>query len=204
MRRQLPFTCLVAPALALGMARAALACEPPPPPEPPPRTAAESESDFAARSSKWYSHLSEAERVAALPGRIAREDRLWANARRVALARLESIDSIRLRGSEGQWYKSPLARLRALRWLKGNPSPRTLKVHYLSDNSCDFGGVGEAADGGEVGGVYLVFYGDGPIEPRNVLYTFGKDRVVTPRSREAFGLAGSRPPARRSDGKGAR
>jgi hypothetical protein len=154
--------------------------------------AAESDSDFAARSAKWYSDLYESERIASLPGRIAREEGLWGTARRVVLARVQKIGSIRLRGSEGQYYKSPLAELRAVKWLKGNPSPRRLKVHFLSANTCDHGG-GSAPEG-EVGEVFLLFYGAGPIEPRNILDTLPKDRVVTRRSREAFELAGSPSP----------
>jgi hypothetical protein len=168
----------------------ASACEPLPPPEPPPRTAAESDSEFAARSAKWYSGLYESERIASLPGRIAGEERLWAAAQRVVLARVRKIGSIRL-GGEGQYYKSPLVELRALKWLKGNPSPRRLKVHFLSANTCDFGGAGNAAYDAELGEVYLLFYKPGPIDPRNILDTFSKDRVVTERSRKAFDLAGS-------------
>jgi hypothetical protein len=181
--------CFAAAALGLLGSRPAGACEPPEPPRPPPRVAGESDSGFAARSEKWYRDLQERQIFESVPGRIAHEDLLWATARRVVLARIERIGSIRLRGSEGQWYKSPLVTLRAIKWLRGNPSPRALKVHYLSDNSCDFGGVGSVADGGEVGGVFLLFYADGPIEPRNVLYTFDATTAVSPRSRAALALA---------------
>lgn len=98
--------------------------------------------------------------------------------------------STRLRGSEGQYYKSPLVTLRPLKWLKGNPSPRRLRVHFLSDLSCDFGGVGDVPEG-EVGQVFLLFYRPGPLDPRNVLDTYDADRVVTERSRQAFEFAGS-------------
>jgi hypothetical protein len=174
--------------LTVSLPEIAVACEPPPPPEPPPRTPTESESDFAARGQKWYADLQDAEIRASLPGRMAREDRLWATAYRVVLARIEKIGSTRVRGSEGHYYNSPLVELRALKWLKGNPSPRRLKVHFLSDNSCDFGGAGNAAYDGEVGEVYLLFYKPGPIDPRNILDTFSRDRVVTARSQEAFDL----------------
>lgn len=167
----------------------ARACLPPEPPSPPPRAASESEREFNARSKNWYSDYFEAERQAYLPVRAAREDRLWATARRVALARAERVGSTRLRGSEGQYYKSPLVTLRTIKWLKGKSSPRRLKLHYLSDDSCDSGG-GDAPEG-EVGEIFLLFYRAGPIEPRNVLDSFRRDRVVTGRSKAAFDLEDS-------------
>lgn len=191
MRGPFRLTCLAAAASCLSVPQTALACLPPEPPSPPPRTSAESESDFAARSERWFLDLHEAERRASLPGLTAHEDRLWATAQRVVLARVEKIGSTRVRGSEGQYYKSPLVELRALQWLKGNPSPRRLKVRFLSDESCDFGGAGNAAYDGEVGRIYLLFYKPGPLDPRNILDTFSKDRVVTARSRKAFDPAGS-------------
>lgn len=195
--------CLAALGPIAALPSVAAACSPVPPPEPPPQAEGESAEQFVARRQRHYLEIAERQEKASLPGRTALENRLWATAHRVVLARLEKIGSIRLRGSEEQYYKSPLVELRALEWLKGNPSPRRLKVHYLSDNSCDFGGAGEAADGGEVGEIFLIFYRDGPLEPHNLLYTFGKDGVVTNRSREAFGLAGPRSGlgARASDGK---
>lgn len=186
--------CLAAAAAAVGIPRAAPACLPPEPPSPPPRTASESESDFAERSRKWYADLFEAQDRASLPGRVAEEERLWATAGRVALARVEKVGSIRLRGSGGYWYKSPLVTLRTIRWLKGHPSPRRLKVHFLSDDSCDFGGAGDAAYDGEAGDVFLLFYKPGPIDPRNILDTFDRARAVTPRSRAAFDLERSARP----------
>jgi hypothetical protein len=181
----LRLACLIAPALGLCIPQSAAACSILPPPEPSPQASAESDSDFAARSRKWYVDLFEAERLASLPGRIADEDRLWAAAHRVVLARIEKIGSTRVRGSEGQRYKSPLVTLQAFKWLKGHPSPRRLKVHFLSDDSCDFGGVGDVPEG-EVGEVFLLFYKAGPLDPRNVIDTFDKDRVVTARSQAAF------------------
>lgn len=181
----LRLACLAAAAASLSVPEIADACEPPPPPDPPPRAAGESEAGFEARSRQWYADLFEAERKASLPARTAKEDRLWATAHRVVLARIEKLGSTRLRGSEGQYYKSPLVTLRALRWLKGNPSPRRLKVHYLSDESCDFGGVGDVPEG-EVGDTFLLFYRPGPLDPRNVLDTYDKHRAVTARSQAAF------------------
>lgn len=187
-RRMLRPVCFGATALSLCIPQIASACLPPEPPPPPPRIPAETEARFAARSEKWYAALFEAERKAALPGKVAHEDRLWATAQRVALARVAKVGSTRVRSSEGQWYKSPLVRLRAIKWLKGNPSPRRLKVHFLSDDSCDFGGAGNAAYDGEVGGIFLLFYKPGAIDPRNILDTFSEDGVVTNRSRAAFEL----------------
>lgn len=184
MCRLLRLSYLFAAALSLCIPRIADACSIDPPPEPSPRTSAESDAEFAARSGKWYRDIYERAREAALPGLIADEDRLWATAHRVVLARIRKIGSTRLRGSEGQWYESPLVTLRAVKWLKGNPSPRRLRVHFLSDDSCDQGG-GDAPEG-EVGEVFLLFYKPGPIDSRNILDTSGKDRVVTERSRAAF------------------
>jgi hypothetical protein len=176
---------LVAPALSLCIPGIAAACSIDAPPSPPPRTLAESDAEFEARSRQWYAGLAEAERKASLPGRIAEEDRLWARADRVVLARVVKVGSTRLRGSEGQYYESPLMTLRALKWLKGNPSPRRLKVHYLSDDSCELGGVGDVPEG-EVGDIFLLFYRPGPLDPRNVLDTYDKDRAVTARSQAAL------------------
>lgn len=188
MRSRLRLVCFAAAVSILGLPQAAAACSPVPPPEPPPRASSESEAEFAARSAKWYLDLHEAEEKASRPGRIAHEDRLWATAGRVVLARVEKVGSIRLRGSERQWYESPLATLRAIRWLKGHPSPRRLKAHYLSDDTCDHG-AGNAPEG-EVGEIILLFYRAGPIDPRNILDTFRKERAASTRSRAAFDLAG--------------
>jgi hypothetical protein len=185
---KLRLAALVALALSVSTPEIAAACSPVPPPEPPPRTAAESDSDFAARRAKWFADLFEAEEIASLPGRKAHEDRLWATAGRVVLARLDKTGSIRLRGSEGQYYKSPLATLRAVKWLKGHPSPRRLKVHFLSDDTCDHGG-GDAVEG-KAGEHYLLFYRDGPLDAGNILDTLGRHRAVTQRSRDAFDLKG--------------
>jgi hypothetical protein len=182
--------CLAATLSSLCAPHLAAACLPPEPPIPPPRTSAESESDYAARSEKWYIDLHEAEEEASLPGRVAHEEHLWTTARRIVLARVEKVGSTRLRGSERQYYKSPLVTLRAVKWLRGDPSPRRLKVHFLSDASCDFGGVGDAPEG-EIGQAFLLFYRAGPIDPRNILDTFRKDRAVTTRSRAAFARAGA-------------
>lgn len=187
--RLLRLACLAAAVSILGISQVAAACSPIPPPEPPPRAPSESEAEFAARSGKWYLAIHEAAEKASRPGRLAHEERLWATARRVVLARVEKVGSTRLRGSERQYYKSPLVTLRAVKWLKGNPSPKRLKVHFLSDDSCDFGGVGDVPEG-EVGDVFLLFYRAGPIDPRYVLDTFDKDRAVSRLSQAALGLAG--------------
>jgi len=171
--------------LGFGVPEIAGACSIPAPPPPPPRTAAESEAEFTARSRKWYGDINEQARKEALPGMIAHEERLWAAAHRVVLARIDKVGSTRLRGSSGQWYESPLVKLRPIRWLKGHPSPRRIRVHDLSDDSCDFGGAGSATDG-EVGDVFLLFYRPGPLDPRYILDTFSQDRAVTTRTREAF------------------
>jgi hypothetical protein len=41
----------------------------------------------------------------------------------------------------------------------------------------------------EVGDVFLLFYGPGPIEPRNILGTLSQLNAVTARSRQAFAPA---------------
>src|SRR5687767_9896945 len=181
-------------ALSLGVStpEIAAACSPVPPPEPPPRAEGESAEEFAARRQRWFVDLFEASRKADLPGQKAREDHLWATAGRVVLARLEKIGSTRLRDSDGEYWKSPLMTLRPIKWLKGNPSPRRLKVHYLSADSCDFGGVGDVSDG-EVGDVFLLFYRPGPVDPRNVLDSYDRNTAVTARTQEALALAASAP-----------
>ncbi|HEX8365025.1 MAG TPA: hypothetical protein VF603_07060 [Allosphingosinicella sp.] len=155
---------------------------------PRPRTAAESEADFAARRDAWYRNLAERQRQQALPRWAAEEDRLWATARRIVLARIESVGSTYLRGSEGQRYQSPLVTLRPIRWLRGSSSARRLRVHFLSADSCDHG-AGNAPYG-RVGDVFLLFYGPGPPNPRNVLDTLGRGRAVTQRTQRAFGIDG--------------
>ena len=126
----------------------------------------------------------------ALPGLIAREERLWGTAHRILLARVERVGTTRLRGSEGQWYESPLVTLRPIRWLKGSGSPRLVRVHYLSDDTCDHGG-GDAPDG-ELGDLFLLFYGPGPLRPRAILGTLGADWAVSERSQRAFDLSDRR------------
>jgi hypothetical protein len=117
----------------------------------------------------------------------AQETDLWARANRVVLARVKKVRSIRLRGSEEQWFDSPLVALRPIEWLKGRGSIRGLSVHFLSDDSCDEGG-GDAPHG-SVGEEFLLFYGPGQFDPRDLLGSIRKDRVVTTRSREAIAQA---------------
>lgn len=185
MRRLFRLGCLVALASGFCIPEIVAACTVLPPPPPPPRTAAESEADFTARRDAWYRTLAERQRQQALPRWAAQEDRLWATARRIVLARIESVGSTQLRGSEGQRYESPLVTLRPIRWLRGSSSARRLRVHDLSANSCD-SGAGDATEG-EVGELFLLFYGPGAPDPRNVLDTLGSYRAVTGRSRRAFG-----------------
>ncbi len=164
----------------------AAACLPLPPPEPSPQRTAESEAEFAARRAKWYGDIAEQAMKASLPKRAADEDRLWATAQRVVLARITKVRSTRLRGSEGQWYESPLVTLRPIKWVKGQSSAERLKIHLLSDDSCD-GGAGDAPDG-DVGEIFLLFYRPGALGPRDVLDTLDQGSAVTTRSREAFRL----------------
>jgi len=187
MRKLFRLASFVALALSVCIPEIAAACSIMPPPAPPPRTAAESEADFAARRDSWYRDIAERQRQEALPRWAAREDLLWTTAQRVVLARVERMGSIRLRGSEGQRYRSPLVTLRPIRWLKGSGPTRRLRVHFLSDDSCDSGAG--SAPYGAVGDVFLLFYGPGPLSPRNILDTFGLDRAVTTRTRDAFRLA---------------
>lgn len=184
-RRLFRLTALLAPALSFCIAEVADACSIPPPPPPPPRTAAESDAEFEARRRQWYIDIAERQRQEALPRAAAREDRLWGTAQRVVLARIERVGSTRLRGSEGQRFRSPLVTLRPIRWLKGSGSARRLRVHYLSDDSCALGGAGDAARG-NVGEVFLLFYRPGRLAPRNILDTFRRDRAVTQRTQRAF------------------
>jgi hypothetical protein len=181
-RRLFRLACFAA---AAGIPEIAGACSIPPPPPPPPQSSAESDAEFAARRDRWYGDLAEKERKAALPGMRAHENRLWATARRVVLARIAKVGSTRLRGSEGQWYRSPVVTLRPIQWLKGYPSPRRIRVHYLSDDSCLYGGAGDAPDG-EVGELFILFYKPGPLDPRYILDTLREDRAVTARTRQAF------------------
>lgn len=187
MRMSLRLACLIATALSIGIPGIATACLPPPRPAPPPRTSGETEAEFSARSAKWYRDINEREWKEALPGMAAREDRLWASAARVVLARVTKVGSTRFRGSENQWVDSPLVTLRPVKWLKGNSKAKRLRVRYLSDDSCDQGG-GDAPDG-EVGDRILLFYRPGMLIPENVLDTLSEDRGLTRRSRDAFGLA---------------
>jgi hypothetical protein len=117
----------------------------------------------------------------------AHEDRLWSTSGGVVLARIRKVGSTRLTGSEGQSYRSPLVTLRPILWLKGSGSARSVRVHYLSDDSCEFGGAGDAPEG-DAGDLMLLFYRQGPIHPRNIADTFRSDRVVTERSQSAFRL----------------
>ena len=187
--RPAPFVAL---ALSICIPASAPACTIAPPPPPPPRADAESEAEFIARSDIWYRGIAEQQWQEALPGRVANEDRLWNTSNRVVLARVEATSEIWLRGSEGQRYRSPLVSLRPVQWLKGHGNVSRLKVHYLSDDSCAFGGAGDAPNG-KVGDLILLFYRQGPIEPRNVIDTFRKDRVVTQRSQRVFDLRGGTP-----------
>lgn len=97
---------------------------------------------------------------------------------------MKKVRAIRLRGSEGQWFDSPLVSLRPIEWLKGRGSARGLSVHFLSDDSCDEGG-GDAPHG-SVGELFLLFYKPGQFDARDLLGSIREDRVVTPRSREAI------------------
>lgn len=183
--RSLRLACLAALGLSVCFPQVAAACLPPAPLAPPSQGPAESDAEFQARKAKWYGDIAERQRQESLPRWIAREDRLWAKAERIVLAWVVKVGETRLRGSEGQWYMSPLVTLKPIRWLKGRSSASRLRVHYLSDNSCDFGGVGDAPDG-EVGEPFLLFYRKGPPDPRNILDTIGRDRAVTERTRGAF------------------
>lgn len=178
---------LVTFALFVSIPTSVAACTIAPPPPPPPRTDVESEAEFAARSDDWYRRVTEQQWQDALPGTVANEDRLWMTSERVVIARVESVREIWLRGSEGQRYRSPLVSLRPVQWLKGRRAVGRLKVHYLSDDSCAFGGAGDAPHSG-VGDLVLLFYRQGATEPRNVLDTFRRERVVTNRSQAAFDL----------------
>ena len=130
-----------------------------------------------------------------MPIRVAYEDRLWSTAQRVALARVERVGTVWLRGSEGQMYDSRLVTLRPIRWLKGPGTSQPVRVHLLSDDSCD-SRVGDVMIA-EPGEVFLLFYGPGSISPRNILDTLGSDWAVTQRSQRAFDIQnapGSSPP----------
>ncbi|HYD11404.1 MAG TPA: hypothetical protein VEC11_01005 [Allosphingosinicella sp.] len=174
--------------LGICIPASAVACSIPLPPSPPPRAAAESEADFAARSERWYRDIAERQEQEARSYQAAREDQLWATAARVVLARVQRIGGTRVRGSEGQWYESPLVTLRPVRWLKGSGSARRVRVHYLSADSCLSGGAGDATDS-QVGDLVLLFYRRGESIPQNILDSFARDRVVTQRSQNAFALA---------------
>ncbi len=186
-RRNRRLAWLILLTLSVCIPEIAAACSIVPPPRPPPRTPAESDAEFAARRERWYADINERAMAEALPGRIAHEDRLWATARRVVLARVVRVRETRVRASEGQWYRSPLVTLRAIDWIRGRGS-RWLRVHYLSADSCAFGGAGDAPHG-EVGDVFLLFYGPGPLGPETILDTFRRDRAVTSRTQDAFRLA---------------
>lgn len=123
----------------------------------------------------------------------AKEDRLWMASEHVVLARVKSIGSTRLRGSEGQRYNSPLVTLRPVQWLKGRETVRHIQVHYLTDDSCMSRGAGDAPES-KVGDLILLFYKQGIIKPSNILDTFRIDRVVTPRSQRAFVLENEKKP----------
>ena len=184
MRCPFPLTCLVAAATSLCIPAVAAACSPPPLPPPPPRTATETAEEFAARSGKWYGDLVQQERQEWLRRAAPQQERLWQEAERIVLARVIRVGTIRLRGSEGQGFESPLATLRPIRWLKGSSSAKRLRVHFLSDDSCD-SGAGPAPEG-EVGEVFLLFYRRGPLNPRNILDTIGEQSAATPRAQEAL------------------
>lgn len=185
-RSPLRLACLLAAALAACVSGEADACSPIPLPTPPPRAAAETEAEFSARSDAWYREMHERERKEALPGLMVHEDRLWASAARIVLARVTKVGSIRLRGSENQLFESPLVTLKPIRWLKGNSAAKWLKVRYLSDDSCDSGG-GSAPEG-QVGETYLLFYRPGMLTPVYLLDSIGAASAVTQRTRDAFEL----------------
>src|SRR5688572_11116766 len=94
-RTPLRLACFVVTALGVCIPGMAAACSLEPPPPPSPRTPTETEAEFSARSRTWYEDIYERERKAALPGMTAHEDRLWASAARVVLARVEKVGSIR-------------------------------------------------------------------------------------------------------------
>lgn len=149
----------------------------------------ETDAEFEQRKAKWYRELQWQGWAEALVRAVPYQDRLWATAERVVLARVERVGRIRLRG-QGHWYRSPLVTLRPVEWLKGRSSARRLQVHYLSADTCSIGGAGHAPYG-EVGEVFLLFYKPGRLSPRNILTTIGKDYAASPRTREAFGLPAS-------------
>jgi hypothetical protein len=184
---------LVTFSLSILVSSSAAACSIPPPPPPPPRATGESEAAFEARSGNWYRRIAEQEWQEALPKMAAKEDQLWMASEHVVLARVKSIGSTRLWGSEGQRYKSPLVTLHPVQWLKGRDTVRRIQVHYLSDDSCASGGAGDAPHS-EVGDLILLFYKQGIIKPSNVLDTFRLDRVVTQRSQRAFDLGTAKGP----------
>jgi hypothetical protein len=183
-RRSFPLTCLVAAIASFSIPAVAAACSLPPLSPPPPRTAAESEEEFAARTRKWYGDLNERERQEWLSQAAPEQERLWEVAERIVLARVVRVGTIRLRGSEGQWYESPLATLRPIRWLKGSSSATRLQVHFLSDDTCDHG-AGPAPEG-EVGETFLLFYRRGHLNPRNILDTIDEQSAATARTQQAL------------------
>ena len=190
MRTLLRLACFLATALTLCIPGIAAACSPPAPPPPPPRTPTETAAEFSERSQAWYRDVYERQRKAALPRMAAPQDRLWASAARVVLARVQRVGSIRLRGSENQWFESPLVTLTPIRWLKGSSNAKRLKVRYLSDDSCDSGGG--LAPEGEVGETFLLVYRPGMLTPGDILDSIRADYAVTRRTRAAFGLHGDR------------
>ena len=185
MRRHSRLACFAATALSFCVPGIAAACSIVPTPAPPPQAAEESDEAFAARSKAWYREIGERERREALPRWTAHEDRLWATARWVVLARIEKVRSTRLRGSGRQWFESELVTLRTIRWLKGRAVAKRVRIHALSNDSCKFGGAGAALEG-DVGEVFLLFYRSGPLGPLNLIDSFDKHGIVTARSREAF------------------
>jgi hypothetical protein len=155
-----------APALIIAaMLSAAEACPPPPPPPPP--AAGETIEAYQAR-------LEEEARA-----QVSAYQRQWWNeAHSVLLARVVSVDSIRLRDDWGAAYaRSPRVHLRPVRWLKGSGPWRRFRLNYQGLTDCGPYGGGEAVTG-RVGELFVVFVRAGAPAQANVITSLAPDHIV--------------------------
>lgn len=154
-----------ATAITMALFNAAEACPPPPPPPPP----VPGESIEA-----WQARL-QAEAQAQTAGY---QRGWWDQSQSVLLARIERIDSVRVRNDwAGTNTRSPRVYLRPVRWLKGSGSARRFRLNITGISDCGPYGGGEAVNG-HVGDVFLVFVREGQPTQASVITSLAPGNVV--------------------------
>ncbi|GAM97514.1 hypothetical protein U91I_01140 [alpha proteobacterium U9-1i] len=152
----------------------ALACMPMP---PPPQETGESAEAHAQRVAQWYAD--QAAQDAAWD--LARQQRMWDQARTVLVARIERV---RTKERDGLGA-TPTVTLRPVRWLKGQGRTRNFTLTYTEMTSCGPLPAFDALQGG-VGDQFVVYVdGDRPRQS-TVLNALRVDRITEPRARAAL------------------